>query len=670
MSKELIQKADFLIERKRFKEAADLIRQVLSNNPNEPMALSLMAICQEDLESPQKAIEIAKRAIEVDANVAFSWQVLCGLLLRNNAWRRRSEIEQIFETWGRLSERALLWIQRYITYLLMKREIVKAKDLLKEGLSRFPNDPPLLAVKGCFLVDENNMQGAREMLELVGELDPNSKEFWLLKYRIEYKLNDLEAAQKSYEEVLKIDPTDEDHIEDYKKILHIRHPFSKFLFLSKLNGIVILPIVGLALVAFIVSIFLSEKNTYFLPILASSLIILRWFFMRGSKAFNTWVLSFHSNTNAFTDISTRIIGKYMVAAYFLWVIGMLSSLWWQEYALPIIFGVTFFFELVVNNGFYFSFLPEKVNDRKRLMFLGIQAIIVGCGIYYHMWSLLVGYYVFLILTNSNGKAEQQKVKLEKPASIKREQLTAQQTFEEEYADYSIEELLEEGRSLIQEGNLEKAKLVYFHILELDPSNISAKKGLVRIIRDSKDDLIYALFFPIWENSQLNSAKPIVFFAIIGFYISIPLLAVYFFMSWYFSVLLGAMVKNNPLYKPFIPLHKKRQIRFFGFWHLVFVCYWFMGNWFLSVEVFNGVLWMLIGSLFFGIAYFESVSEKGREGTLVMGLIIIGFCIFELFYGLTVWRSMLFLGVLYCIAFSLQAIGGLRKEFELKVESIK
>ena len=657
-----LERAQLLIEQNRFRQAKSIIGEALAQDPNSVEALTLMAICQRQLEGILPAVETLKSALEFDAEDYFIWELIARYLVDLNDAKRVEETQQAIDNWSRFSRRSSEWYYTAVRFAESQKKSEEAARLVNEGLATYPRSAYLIYLKGLLHISKKELTEASQMADLMGELAPDNTDYWYLRGCVLEAKGQKEKAKKAFVESLRINPENPYALQALRRVIvrknrllfHLFHDF----YFPVLKWVLIAGGIGI-----LWSIVLPDGG-FSTGLLIISLILIRWVALRFNFGYIKWSASLFEEAARTINPRVQILGKVAIATFFIWLgwwslvgFGVRPILW-------VLFSGALFFELVYNFCFYTSFLPHRITSPPRWIHIAFLLVIFALGMYFQHWWLLVLFYVFvfvnaLIIGNAMLEREENETFVEEDEK-------------EIYDRTSTGVLLEKGFTQLEAGQNARAKRFFVAVLERDATNETAKKGLMKAMMEDDFELLDMISFPIWKPKFTfwNVVRALIIIS--NIYLFAPLMGVFLIFAWYLSSMLTGFFVFDKGYRFILPKHKKHQAYFF-FACNALIAFSFLGGYLFNMPNLYPYGWLWVSCLFAGLAFFEATSFYGRFSVALVGgfFFLLGILIYpslvkEDIPGVI---AVLFFVVIFGILFSFQVIGGKRKNFEVPKEEI-
>jgi len=281
----LIDRALILIETNRYAEAMQTLGQLLSQNPQDAVALGLLAICRLNNNQKKEALEPARQAVGLAPDNPFLLTVLARTLLYNNqAQEARLVLSSALEKDPTFSNAYALMAQLEYNESHWEAALLQAE----QGLEFDPEDETLINMRAMALVKLNRTKEAAETVEYALYTNPENAYSHSNKGWVQIEQGKYEAAVASFKEALRFDPQNEHARDGLKEAIKgknwlYRGLLRYFLFMGKLserNQWVV--IIGIYVVIRLLRN-LSATNEALRPFIAPIIILYMIF------AFATWI---------------------------------------------------------------------------------------------------------------------------------------------------------------------------------------------------------------------------------------------------------------------------------------------------------------------------------------------------------------------------------------------
>lgn len=379
----LFERAYVLIETNRFAEAEQMLMQGLSRDPQDPFALTLLAICRLNLDKRTEALTATEQAIAIAPDNPFVLTNHGRALLANNkiedARRVLQSALQIDPTYA-----DAYVVLSQINYHERNWEL--ALQSAERGLQHEPENQTLINLRALALVKLNRSAEAAETVDFALHHNPEDSFSHSNKGWVKIEQGKYDDAVAAFREALRFNPNNEHAREGLKEAIKgknwlYRGVLRYFLFMGKLSERnQWLVIIGLYLCVRFLRV-LAKENTALTPFIAPILVLYMIF------VFATWIGQPLSNLIlrlhpvgkfALTDDEKRfsnIVGIFLASGLAVLAGSYILSADEGLAANLTILGLTLLAMLIPVGGV--SSTPERSSARK---WLGIYAIaMLICG---------------------------------------------------------------------------------------------------------------------------------------------------------------------------------------------------------------------------------------------------------------------------------------------------
>jgi len=208
-------RATGLLAEGSFQEAADLTQAVLTSDPDNPGALSLIGVLAaaggarpRGIEALQKAANLAPESLEIRLQLA-------------NAFHAEGRLEEAAREYSVIvqtrPEIAWHWYG-FGNVLSALGKLEQAEAAYRESLQLEPRQPGVLAALGVTLGRAGNLSAGRESLQSAVEIAPDLAGAWNHLGVLKEKMGDLQEAQADYRQVLALKPDHGDALFNASKV--------------------------------------------------------------------------------------------------------------------------------------------------------------------------------------------------------------------------------------------------------------------------------------------------------------------------------------------------------------------------------------------------------------------------------------------------------------------
>ncbi|MCW3081555.1 tetratricopeptide repeat protein [Segetibacter sp.] len=379
MADNLIQRAQILIQQNRYEEAGHLLRNILSQDPNNIFVLAMLSQVKLQQDDTKEAEELIDSAIGLSPDTAYLFYIKASIAIRKNKY---DEAEKNLQTAVAIDPDEADFFALWASVKLTRKQYEKALELADEALQRDPENILGLNIRSTALLKLNRKEDSFSTIEGALAQDPNnaythSNYGWGLLEKGDHK-----KALEHFREALKNNPNSQHAQSGMAQALKAKYIlyrlFLKYAFfmgnLSKKNqwGLIIGFYLATRLLNFIVESYKSLQ-----PILIPFMVLIALF------AFSTWIITPVSNL----FLRLNPYGKYLLnkkeiwssnfvgASLLLCIIGIiLYSLFSNpNWLLVAVFG----FAMMVPLGSMFS---DSTRNSKLVIYSGVMFILGVLGI--------------------------------------------------------------------------------------------------------------------------------------------------------------------------------------------------------------------------------------------------------------------------------------------------
>jgi Tfp pilus assembly protein PilF len=373
-----IDRAIVLLETQRYADAEKILRQGLTQYPQDALALTLLAICQLHLDKKKDALTTMEQAVSLAPDEPFVLTTHGRILWHNNQMdAARQSLRSALQLDPTFSEAYSVITQ--IEY--QQRNWQVALLNAEQGLEHDPENQALINFRAMALVKLKRSSEASETLDYALYNDPEDSFSHSNKGWVKLEQGHYGEAVASFKEALRFNPNSEHAREGLKEAIKgknwlYRGILRYFLFMSKLSERnQWLVIIGLYIGVRFLRV-IAQENSALRPFIAPILILYMVF------VFATWIGQPLSNLIlrlhpvgkfALTDDEKRfsnIVGTFLLFG----LLAIVGSYWMADENLSTklsILGITCFAMLIPIGGV--SNMPEKSQARR---WLGIYAVVM------------------------------------------------------------------------------------------------------------------------------------------------------------------------------------------------------------------------------------------------------------------------------------------------------
>mgnify|MGYP003385267406 CR=1 FL=1 len=236
MSKQL-EKAQLLIEQKRFELAIKELRQELQSNPDEPYVHALLAVCLRQLDRNKEALDSAQRAIQVGPDYAYGHYVLAGVYDQDD---RLKEAEKSIREAIRLDPEDADYYTRLSSIQLQQRHWEEALSSAERALELEPTNATGLNFRAMALNSLNRTDEAAAATQGALAANPEDPLTHATKGWQELRHGNVDLAMTHFKESLRLDSSHAWAREGVVEALKARNPIyrvmlSYFLWTARLE---------------------------------------------------------------------------------------------------------------------------------------------------------------------------------------------------------------------------------------------------------------------------------------------------------------------------------------------------------------------------------------------------------------------------------------------------
>ncbi|GEO08114.1 tetratricopeptide repeat protein [Segetibacter aerophilus] len=379
MADNLIQRAQILLQQNRYDEAGTLLRNILSQDPNNVFVLAMLSQVKLQLEDLKEAEELIDSAIGLSPDSAYLFYVKASVAIRKNNY---NEAEANLQTAVGLDPNEADYFALWASIKLTRKQYAKSLELADEALERDPENILGLNIRSTALLKLNRKEDSFSTIEGALAQDPNnaythSNYGWGLLEKGDHK-----KALEHFREALKNDPNLQHAQSGMAQALKAKYLFYrlflKYAFfmgnLAKKNQWA--AIIGFYLTTRLLNV-LAKRYEGLQPILIPFMILIALF------AFSTWVITPISNLflrfnpygKYLLDKRERLSSDFVGVSLAVCLIGVILYLTLSNpnWLLVAAFG----FAMMVPLGSMFS---ESANKNKLVIYSAVMFLLGVLGI--------------------------------------------------------------------------------------------------------------------------------------------------------------------------------------------------------------------------------------------------------------------------------------------------
>lgn len=226
-----IQKAFFLIDRKKIDLAKELLNQALALEPDNPIIHALFAFCMQNQKKSEEALEIINKAIGLEPEESIYYSVKA-FILEN--MKRYDEAEEV------INEAISLENNDAENYILLgkikkgKKEWKDALEVIEKGLELEPDNEEGLYQRAFCLLEQDRLNEADDCIDRLLQVNPESSGAYNFKGVLYDRKGLYEKSLGFYMEALRLDPDNETASKNALFAAKLRNKFYKIFY--KIHG--------------------------------------------------------------------------------------------------------------------------------------------------------------------------------------------------------------------------------------------------------------------------------------------------------------------------------------------------------------------------------------------------------------------------------------------------
>lgn len=304
MADNLIQRAQILIQQNRFEEAGNLLRDILSQDPNNVYVLAMLSQVKVQQGNLKEAEELVNSAIGLSPDIGYLYYIKATVALQNNKY---DEAENCLQQAVALNPEGADHFALWASVKLTRKQYQKALELADAALERDAENILGLNIRSTALLKLNRKEDSFSTIEGALAHDPNnaythSNYGWGLLEKGDHK-----KALEHFREALKNNPNLSHAQAGMAQALKAKYLFYrlflKYAFfmnnLAKKNQWAV--IIGFYLATRVLNV-LAKSYENLQPVLVPLMILIALF------AFSTWVITPISNL----FLRLNPYGKYLL----------------------------------------------------------------------------------------------------------------------------------------------------------------------------------------------------------------------------------------------------------------------------------------------------------------------------------------------------------------------
>lgn len=203
----LFEKARLLFQQNRRIQAGDVLKELLAQDPNFAEAHSLLALCLlENRDSWHDATREAEHAIHLEPDSGFAHYARASVLVKRNQFEEASSsIQEAL----RLDPDQSHYYALHASILAQQSQWPAALDAASRGLSLDPEDTSCASLRALALERLGRKGDALQQADAAVSRNPDSGQAHAMRGWALLQKGDYQAAQISFREALRLEPTDE-----------------------------------------------------------------------------------------------------------------------------------------------------------------------------------------------------------------------------------------------------------------------------------------------------------------------------------------------------------------------------------------------------------------------------------------------------------------------------
>lgn len=239
-----LEKARYLINLHRHKEAITFLKKLLSQTPNHTRGLALLSLCHLNLNDLEKAITFAKQSNAQEPN----FQAYVILTIAYFYTKKYKELKQVIKIGRGLYPYGYEFYKYEALLAKEKQQLRKATRIVDRGLQIAPKKVELHNLKGEILSLRGKTKKAKAAFDVALSIDPNHPQTHCNQGWLALEKGHFSAAQHFFQTALRKAPTDGESYRGYKLALKSEvkwfRPFIRYIAYS----IKILPMISIGLI--------------------------------------------------------------------------------------------------------------------------------------------------------------------------------------------------------------------------------------------------------------------------------------------------------------------------------------------------------------------------------------------------------------------------------------
>ncbi|MCI4667773.1 MAG: tetratricopeptide repeat protein [Bacteroidia bacterium] len=214
----------FFLDRGRYVDAEKELRQLLSQNPNDGMAMSMMAQVLIQNDKRDEALSIARSGLAANPTEPMAFYSLAMAQFYNQkldeAWQTTEQGLQVDPFWDR-------FFMMRAQIAMKKEEWTRALEQAEQGLARNPENTTLVNLRAQALLKLNRKEEASQTMDYALNREPENSYSHSNKGWVSIQRGKMDEAIESFTEALRLDPTNESARQGLKEAIKAKNPLYK-----------------------------------------------------------------------------------------------------------------------------------------------------------------------------------------------------------------------------------------------------------------------------------------------------------------------------------------------------------------------------------------------------------------------------------------------------------
>ena len=217
------ERARLLIGQRRFSQAEDLLKQVLSEDPEDAIAHSTLSLCQRETNQMSDALISAQKGVALEPESAYTHYQL--------AWTYHAlkQFRPMIKTVHTLMAIAPYSADAHCLEAVYWANRERAEKMLRsaeKGLQCDPSHLPCQLIRVRGLIDLWRWDEAMEEVHRLFQRDPNNTQIFAARGWIHYLKGRQESALRDFKESLRLDPDNDWAKQGLIRVLKDRNPLN------------------------------------------------------------------------------------------------------------------------------------------------------------------------------------------------------------------------------------------------------------------------------------------------------------------------------------------------------------------------------------------------------------------------------------------------------------